>query len=185
MGIFASSFMSYIRKARMNNPDARSAHIFYKLVDIIGDDEYIIQCINTKATFIASISDIVFDKEILNGLHPLQSCYIGIEYAKHLEWASANHLLVAESSKKHKEPLVSRYGRYLICYQNRKGDVCFVDQRTNREQLMDPCVMVFTEALIGEFDAAQAFHLGIFAGLKLKKQKKHDAPKKPYLKLVK
>ena len=57
---------------------------------------------------------------------------------------------------------------------------------------MDPRDMVLSEALIEEFDAAQAFHIGLLAGLKMDDAarkgetcKLYHRTRRPYLWLVK
>ena len=138
----------------------------------------------------AKINSIVFDIDILYGLHPIQAYYIGIEYSKYMKNLSSP----IEAKKKQKEKLnnysVHRYGNYTLCFQNSEGNVCFVDKSTNEEFLMDPRDIALTEELIQEFDAAQAFYIGLLAGCRLKNPTKkcNDLlanDKHPYLRLVK
>ena len=84
----------------------------------------------------------------------------------------------------------SRYGSYKICYQDRKGDICFSNQETDEVFVMNPRDIALSEELIQEFDAAQAFYIGVFAGLKLNNAtiRRIDVSKsyhKPYLRRVK
>jgi len=88
--------------------DEKSNYIFYQIVDINNDQEYVLQCINKRDIFHLKITDIVFDTDILHGLHPVQSCFIGIEYAKHLKKFHDNK---NQKSSKHS---ISRYGKYSI-----------------------------------------------------------------------
>jgi len=173
---------------KINNKDKRSEYIFYKIVDQ-EKNEYALQCINTTAVVYSKIEDIVFDIDILHGLHPIQACYVGIEYAKFLEKNEAPIALKNRQKSKLDKCSVFRYGRYELCSQNRKGDVLFFD-RTNEESfLMDPRDIALSEEIIQEFDAAQAFHLGLLAGLKLnnpvtKRNEIQHNKEKPYLQLV-
>ena len=50
---------------------------------------------------------------------------------------------------------------------------------------MDPRDIALTEELISEFDAAQAFYIGLTAGIKINNPTKNLAPNKPYLQIVK
>jgi hypothetical protein len=61
----------------------------------------------------------------------------------------------------------SRYGAYNLCYQNRKGLLCFINKKTYEEFIMDPRDIATSEELIGEFDAPQAFYIGLLAGSKM------------------
>lgn len=164
MGKFSALLINLVSK----NPiglDKRSKCIFYKIVDCINESEYILQCVNTKAIFKSSIISIVYDIDILRGLHPVQSCYVGIEYATQLKQSSET----AEkkiSLKKIFDLSVSRYGLYSIYYQKRNGEVCFVEKNTKNEIIMDPRDIALSEELIQEFDSMQSFYIGILAGLK-------------------
>lgn len=190
MGMLAELLFSFVRKSPRDNTDRRSEYIFYKIVDSIDESEYMLQCINTKATFQSSITNIVFDVDILHGLHPIQSCYVGIEYAKFLKKSTDATEISKNPTEKFSEQPISRYGRYAVRYQNRKGEVCFIDKNTKEEVLMDPRDIALSEELIQEFDAIQSFYIGLLAGLKLhnpvkEKYEKRPPRKRPHLRLVK
>lgn len=65
--------------------DNKDKFIFFRIVDTLHDDKFLLQCINTRTTFKATIFEIVCDLDILYGLHPIQACYIGMEYATSIQ----------------------------------------------------------------------------------------------------
>lgn len=161
MGMFAKILSSFLQS---NDQDQKANYIFYKVVDFAETTkEYVLRCINSSATFRSKITDIVFDSDILYGLHPIQACYIGIEYAKHIKSTKSSPTV----HKNPKQYPASRYGAYELCYQNRKGNLCFTKVTTKETFLMDPRDIALSESLINEFDASQAFYIGLLAGLKL------------------
>ena len=188
MGLL-NTIMSFVQH-KNNNQDKRSNYIFYKIVDQ-QKDEYALQCINTKAVVYSKIEDIVFDIDILHGLHPIQACYVGIEYAKFLEKNDAPIELKDRQKNKLDKCSVFRYGRYELRYQNRKGNVLFVDCVSEENFLMDPRDVALSEEIIQEFDSAQAFYIGLLAGLKLnnpivkRDTLQRNNNERPYLRLVK
>lgn len=144
---------------------SKNPHILYKIVDsntTSQEELYKIQCINTKAIFTISIQDLVFDIPILYGLHPVQGCFIGIEYAKIIK----NNNFLKRNNKLSSNQLAYRYGSYNLRYQNRQGFLGFENIMNNEQFLMDPCDIVLSKTLIEEFDVAQAFFIGIQAGFK-------------------
>jgi hypothetical protein len=167
MGLLAEIFLGLSRKNSNGITDKRSNYIFYKIVDSTSDEEYALQCINTSAIFQAKIIDIVFDIDILHRLHPIQACYIGIEYAKYLKKIDHPSALQNTQNQKLNKYSVYRYGSYSLCYQDRKGNLCFISQKTNEEFIMDPRDIALSEELIQEFDAAQAFYIGLLPGIKM------------------
>lgn len=183
MGLLAS--LTFFAKKPSSTPQVID-HVFYKIVDAYEDDiHFILQCINTKAIFKMRIDEVVFDTDILHGLHPIQACYLGIEYARYLKCfpsklgqqkSFAQAMLTAES----------RYGIYSLTHQDRRGWLGFVHIKTGKTHLMDPRDIALSEATLSEFDAIQAFHIGVFTGLKLHNTTdKRSFKKKPYLYLVK
>lgn len=147
----------------------KSDYIFYKIVDSIDFKIYSLQCINTNAIFHASLSEIVFDYDILYRLHPIQACFIGIEYGK-----SINKVDNIKNKKIQEQRIVNnyymtKYGNYQLCHQDREGNLCFIDMITNKEHIMDPRDIALAEELISNFDASQAFFIGLNAGIKINK----------------
>ncbi|OAI45987.1 hypothetical protein AYO45_01895 [Gammaproteobacteria bacterium SCGC AG-212-F23] len=139
--------------------------IFYKIVHFYEkENKYLLQCINTSATFLATIKDIVFDMDILHGLHPVQACYIGIEYATNMKKIDSN---LSKKKKKINSYPYPRYGIFRLRYHDRKQNVSFTNIDTGEVFLMDPRDIAFSENLIQEFDAAQSFYIGLLAGLKM------------------
>jgi hypothetical protein len=176
---FFSEILKHFRK-RSNidtNTDKKSNYILYKIVASINEGEEF-RILDLKANTIsnATILDVVYDIDILHGLHPAQACYIGTEYSKHLKKAKSLTEHPDNQKSTSKNYSVCRYGTYELCYQDRKGNVGFTNPDTEESFIMDPCDMVVSEELIKKFDAAQAFYIGLFAGLKLIKSssKKKD-----------
>ena len=169
--------------------DDKNDFIIYKIVDSYlekNKEHYKIQCINTKALFHATLEEIIFDQTILNGLHPIQGCYIGIEYAKTSKTQTTFH------EKKQNSILntynICRYGKNTLLYQDRKGLLVFKCKNKDQTHLMDPREIALSKALIEEFDAIQAFYIGVLAGLKLMspcRKNKTRSQEVHYLKLVK
>ena len=128
---------------------------------------YILQCVNSKSIFQASISEIIFDTDILFCLHPLQSCFIGIEYTRYLKNnpLKFNHFMKNEGSTSRN--IKHNYGVLKLRYQDRKGNLCYININTNEEFIMDPKEIAFTDNIITKFHAEQAFYIGICAGLKI------------------
>lgn len=184
MGLLADIFSNFVGRNPKKFLDVKSSYIFYKIVDSVENEEYTLQCINTNAIFHANIYDMVFDLDILHGLHPIQACYIGIEYAKYIK----RFVPPLEIKKIHNNNItkysVSRYGCYHLCYQNRNGDLAFTNIMTDEEFIMDSRDIALSEELIGEFDSAQAFYIGLTAGIKINNPvKKLDMPR-PHLRIV-
>ncbi len=179
MGVLAEIFNLISRKCG----DIKAGCIFYKIVDSIERNQFALQCINTTTVFHISIVDLVYDTDILHGLHPVQACFIGIEYAKILKKNQKS----IKKNKSHSSSATYRYGRYFLNYQDRYGNIAFTDSVTQKDFLMDPRDIALSEELIGEFDAAQAFYIGLCTGLKMKNPPKSviSPQKYPHLRLVK
>lgn len=178
------------KKTQMN----KNSFILYKIVDfykVKNNEYYRVQCINTKGMLQLTIEEIVFDFDVLHGLHPIQGCFIGIEYAKAIKATTGE---VANNHTKSQNMLnkysMSRYGNNSLMYQDRNGLLGFECSSKGEAFLMDPRDIALSRELIEEFDAAQAFCIGVFAGLKFvnpvsKPPNAGKTEKFDYLRLVK
>lgn len=159
----------------------RASFIFYKIVDTIKEN-YIIQCINTKATISASISDIVNDCQFLYALHPAQACYIGIKYAE-----KSNRLKLSINHLKFNARMqdISRYGKYALYSQERKKKFTFIDKENQTKFTMNAQDIASSDDIINEFDSIQAFYIGLMAGTAINCSQKTITQRKNHLTLVK
>lgn len=169
-------------------PFAANEFILYKIVDAYpkeGVEYYKIQCINTKAVFDMTLQEIVFDLDILYGLHPIQGCYIGIEYATNMKKLGVHERPKAIFGKYS----ACRYGTNNLLYQNRNGLLGFECKLTGEQFALDPRDIALSKESIEAFDAVQAFCIGVLAGIKfLNAKDKSTAPMKtqaPHLRLIK
>jgi hypothetical protein len=179
-----------IRKQLNKFANRQTKYIFYRIIAVDQSmQKYTLQCINTRSIFYASLADIVFDKNIIYRLHPIQACYMGIEYSKSLEKGSIS---IPKNYSDTHNPFITSHGTYRLRYQDRKSNLCFVNHKTGEEFMMNPCDIILSEALIDGFDATQAFHIGLLAGIKMLDTgrrrelcKLYNQPRRPYLWLVK
>ncbi len=186
---FSSILDSTLKKLRRDS----NHYILYKIVDAYTEKDveyYKLQCSYTKAIFHLTIHEIVFDLDILYALHPIQGCFIGIEYAKAIKATTHNPLSQEKQHKKFYTYSMCRYGSYSLLYKDRKGFVGFECKDNGQQMLMDPRDISLSRELIEEFDAAQAFYIGLWAGLKFASpiphvQEHHKKRKAGHLQLVK
>ena len=162
---FSAIFDNTFKKIKAD----KNEHILYKIVDIYieKDMEYFkCQCSYSKAVLHLTIQDIVFNLDILHGLHPMQGCFIGVEYATVLKSSANNPKLQKKQHHQLNTYPICRYGSHNLLYQDRKGYVGFECRDNDEQFLMDPRDIALSRELIEEFDAAQAFYIGVWAGLK-------------------
>ena len=176
MAIFNRVFLSFKRKFSFSVKDDISKYVFYKIVDTDFDCGYVLQCINTKSHFNVSISDLVFDLDLLYRLHPVQACYIGLQYAAFIK----NHEQKSKiTSYQKNDSSVFEYGILKIKYQIRNGDICYVNTNTLDEFIMKPRDIAYEESLIDKFHAEHAFFIGFQAGIQINKMEEKLISKKP------
>ena len=167
-------------------------HILYKIVEsYIKNDEvyYKLHCSYTKIVLDMTIHEIVFDLDILYGLHPIQGCFIGIEYAKIIRGTLGALKHKNKQQNTTTKYSISRYGSNNLLYQDRKGFLGFECKNSGESFIMDPRDIALSKKLIDEFDTTQSFFIGVQAGLKLISPRNstpiHDSKKKiNHLKLV-
>lgn len=138
MGLLANIFSSLLNTNfyKKLNVDNKSSYVFYRIVDFTTESEtYALQCVNTKAVFHSKIEQIVCDTDILYNLHPLQACFVGIEFAKFLR-KNENKLDNIGFKKNKANFPKSRYGSFDIRFLDRKGNIAFIDKK-NKSGISD------------------------------------------------
>lgn len=146
----------------------QNSYILYKIVDsyVINQVEYFkVQYINTKAIMILSLNELIFDIPILYGLHPIQGCFIGIEYSKAIQRNLGIDQVYSKTSQL--AELESRYGLYNLLYQKRNGLLGFENKLTNHQLVKTPQEIALSKDFISEFDVSQSFVIGLIAGQKI------------------
>lgn len=174
MGYFTELVSKLKRLTKTVTQDKKVKYIFYKIIDSHAEGKFAIHCINTSAIFYSSIENIASDPDILHGLHPAQACFIGIEYASYLKKPDSSMAAQNQKSKLNKFSMC-RYGENHYLYHDRNGDIFFTNRNTNENFIMCPRDIASSEDLIVEFDAAQAFYIGLLAGLKKNNPAKKSA----------
>ncbi|MFZ2315132.1 MAG: hypothetical protein WAW86_05685 [Gammaproteobacteria bacterium] len=181
MSRISGFFSALAKRAMAGNRGYAENFVFYKIINFDSKNKkYLLQCINSKATFNATLKEIVDDQDIVGALHPIQSCYVGIEYANYFSQ------IPVELTKNTYTCSQSRYGKYSLRFLDRKKNVGFLDCASNSEMLMDPRDIALSNVFIKEFDSIHAFYIGIQAGVKMNKTIAYNlSPNKPKLRLIK
>jgi len=115
--------------------------ILYRIVDSStenGEERYKLQCTYTKAILDLNIQEIVFDLDILHGLHPIQGCFVGIEFAKIIKANASNPQFNEQYQKITTTYAICRACEYSLLYQDRKGFLGFECKQNGEQFLMDP-----------------------------------------------
>ncbi len=130
-------------------------YVHYRIVDFENKNaNYKVQCINTKVFLHFTATELMMDLYILERLHPIQSCYLGLKHAND-NFIDFNNIW-----------LKSRYGKYKLQSQMRNLDIEVVKIRNN-EALFFSLEEIIQTALIKNFDSIQALYLGIMMGKKI------------------
>jgi hypothetical protein len=155
-----------LRKIFSNTTNSIAEYVFFKIVDVNKKNVYTLQCVNSKSNFQANILEIILDAHILNGLHPLQSCFIGIEYAKYLKNNKVTPPCIKQTNITNTR-VTQKDSQLKIRYQTRRGEICYIDQNTNEEFITYPKDIAFSKNIIEKFHAEQAFYIGVCTGLRM------------------
>lgn len=158
--------MDFIGYRQRKWEDTKTQFVLYKIVDSFKENWFYIQCINTKGFFEISLSELVFDLQILHGLHPIQACFTGIKYAQSLSLANND----SQQKPIGSGVMENRYGLYSLLWRTRAGLLVFEDTRDKNQWEMSAMQIASKKKIISEFDAAQAFHIGLLAGSEMKKK---------------
>lgn len=165
---------NYFSKRTRNGLEA---YVFYKIVDQPSGYYYVIQCINTQGIIYETLDNIVKDKQLILGLHPIQTCYLGIEYAHNI---GTNKTIALNENHE----ILHRYGSCELIYETQERLVCIKNHITANTEIVDPRDLSLDNSAISQFDSTEAFHIGLLAAQKCTLNS-IKPKRKPILKLVK
>lgn len=173
--------------------DRMAECVLFKIVDLNEKTgKYTLQCLETSGVIITDLYGIILDIRILHGLHPIQACYIGIEYVTRLDSQQATQQPSKIKHKKHRPVCAfpaSRYGQYELLATNRKNNILFTKRNDSAVSTMDPRDIALSDKLISQFDAAQAYYIGLLAGEKMQQANRKSAQssrnKRMHLRIIK
>lgn len=189
MSLLSEALLTFLQNTFKGKPKDIGLFVAYKIVDSTLVDErelYTLQCINTNAVFKSDIHKIVSDTDLLYYLHPIQACYIGIEYGKLFDNYPLNKMDNFMNRRQIEAFSKSKFLIYSLSYIDRRGSVCFLNEKTNEQFIMDPRDIALSKNLVEGFDAAQAFYIGLLAGFRLRASSSmsNTIKKPPFLKVV-
>ncbi len=159
---FSDLFSRSLKKINSDN----NQFSLYRIVDsytIDFQENYKVQCAFTKIILDLNLDEIVFDFDILHGLHPIQSCFVGMEYSKILDKKSLFYNQQKHVTESYK---IAQYCTYYLVAQNRNGALTIEHRNSKQQFVYDAIDVALSRELIGEFNAADAFQIGVLAGLK-------------------
>lgn len=140
------------------NTNSGKERILYKIIDNKEADSFILQCMNSKSIFEATLLEICCKSDLLAGLHPLQACFIGIESTKHHKNIKKHSIEMDKDSKA---------GELLFTQHDRDGNIYFVDQTTGSQHVIKATDIIFNDLLLSKFNPIHAFYIGLTAGKKI------------------
>ncbi len=183
-------FINLFKKIFLSKQNQKSNHFFYR-ISKYENFNIKFQCVNSRVEFNLNLESIIHRKDILYRLNPLNACFLGVEYEKYSQFnQNKTSNKITETSQEY-DFLLYRYGKYKMHGKNnRTGDIIFINNETNEEISMSPIEIAKTDELISEFDAAQAFAIGVEAAYMQFKEKNkkiielHNKNKRIHLKIV-
>lgn len=130
--------------------------------------EAVVRCSGTRTMMKFKLEILVGDMTIIQGLSSAHACLLGGCYGRILR-AAMEGREVLKRVKKMDFLLSNRKGRYQIIFQNRNGDIGYLDKKTRQEFVEHPITIVNNKHIISGFDPSEACYMGILAGSSLEK----------------
>jgi hypothetical protein len=141
----------------------------YRIEEIdVKHERVAIRCRGNRMVMKLTFAGVLRDEKLIAGLPALQACILGGYIGRALR-ASRSGRDALRRAKQMTFLLKNKCGRYKMVYQNRTGEVGYIDKKTKREFLEQPLVIVNHDYIMKEFDPSQACYVGILAGISMEK----------------
>jgi hypothetical protein len=125
----------------------------------------ILHCRGVKSPIKLKFNEIVHDVTILANLSPQHASWIGFYYGK--DYHALLRANNSDHNTSHNFNFVFRESdkRYRIVFQDRQGNIVFLDVMTNEMITKSPIAILSIESLISKFDSIEACYIGILWGM--------------------
>jgi len=133
--------------------------------------EVTIRCHGTDTAIKFTYTSIISDPLVLDGLSPDQACLIGGYVGRVIRGDGS---VINYHANQKSFLLNKKIGRYRIVYQDRSGQVAYIDTISKKKYLEHPITIVNTRHIILKFNSSQACYLGILAGVSIEKNMQID-----------
>lgn len=141
----------------------------YRIVEVNQTTQQIAFQLKGKAIIVrCTFAEAIANHAVINGLLPTDACWIGGYYGRAMR-ASMEGRQALRTAKNMTFLLKNNFGRYKIIFQNRDGEIGYIDNKTKQEFIEHPLTLVTNEYIVNHFDPSQACYLGILAGISMEK----------------
>ena len=131
-------------------------------------ERVVIRCRGNRMVLKLSFAGVLRDERLVAGLPAIQACVLGGYIGRALR-SSRSGRDALRRAKQMTFLLKNNRGRYKMVFQNRTGEIAYIDKRSKREYLEHPLAIVGHEYIMREFDPSQACYIGILAGVSMEK----------------
>ncbi len=110
-----------------------------------------------------TLSDLILDFDIIQKMHPLQTCYLGIKCAiigKNIIANSSDKLKASNPTNSNTEVCATCF-KYKLYSQLRGSKISFIDQVTGERIIMPVSDVINAHELLQEFNSIEALRIGI------------------------
>ncbi len=141
-----------------------------RLIEVDMSSQDVIFHIRKRALFLkCKLAEAIADISIIEQLNPIDSCWLGGYYGRALRASYEGRLPLKKAEKALNFLLDKEDGRYKVIFQNRRGEVGYLDKITKQEFVEHPLTIANNKHIISKFEASQACYIGVLAGISLEK----------------
>jgi len=125
--------------------------------------------VKNKAVVIrCKFSEAINNLEIIDQLSPHEACWLGGHFGRALR-ASLDGRAPLKKAKQMSFLLRKQEGRNRIVFENRTGEIGYIDTKTHQEYVEHPVAIATNDYVIALFNPNQACYIGILAGIRMEK----------------
>jgi len=141
----------------------------YRIIEIDAESQTVMFHIKSKAVFLkCKFSEAINNLDIIDQLTPWQACWLGGHFGRALR-ASLDGRAPLKKAKQMSFLLRKQEGRNRIVFENRAGEIGYIDTKTHQEYVEHPVAIATNDHVIALFNPNQACYIGILAGIRMEK----------------
>ena len=147
----------------------RSEEPLCRMVEInVTTQEVVFQVRNKSILLRFKFAEAINDRIIIENIAPWEACWLGGHFGRALR-ATQEGRNSLKKAKKMCFLLTTKGGRYRVVFENRTGEIGYIDTKTGQEFVEHPLTIATNEFVINRFNSGQACYIGILAGIRMEK----------------
>lgn len=149
----------------------------------IQNNQVVIQCRGAKAIVKISFEEAISEEVIIDGLPPMQACWLGYHYAKNFHFQKKNNKTPPQIEYSLRSSGCERF--QIISFKNRRAELNYFDNQQEKMITRKVAEVAQDESILNSLHPSHACYVGMLTGYEVVKRGVEILTKRPEIPVLK